>query len=137
VQGTITESCAKGYGSILFIEDEPTVLKMMTMMITKLGFKIQAMSSPLQALELFRKNPERFDLVITDLTMPEMTGIELARELHKTTPQLPVILMTGYEKDIEHSNHLSHYGISQFLKKPVTMTQMATTINEVIFRTNA
>jgi two-component system cell cycle sensor histidine kinase/response regulator CckA len=95
------------------------------------------MSSPLQALELYRKKTGEFDLVITDLTMPEMTGIELTKELHNINPQLPVILMTGYEKDIEYTIPLSDYGICQFLKKPVTMTQMATTINDVILGTNA
>jgi len=134
-QAPITKTCKKGYGSILFIDDESAVLRMMTTMITKLDFKIQAMSSPRQALELFLENPKRFDLIITDLTMPEMTGIELAEELHKTTPQLPIILMTGYEKDLERLSSPGEYGICQLLKKPVTMAQMAKAINEVIFGT--
>jgi two-component system cell cycle sensor histidine kinase/response regulator CckA len=127
------ESCTKGYGHILFVDDEPTVLKMMTMMITKLGFKTQALSSSLQALELFRQNPERFDLVITDLTMPEMTGAELAEQIHKTNPQLPIILMTGYGKAIE-TIPLSQYGICKYLKKPIKLAEMAATINDVLFR---
>lgn len=134
-QAPVTKTCKQGYGSILLVDDESAVLRMMTIMVTKLGFKIQAMSSPRQALELFRQNPERFDLLITDLTMPEMTGIELAKELHQTTPQLPVILMTGYERDLEHTSSPEEYGISQVLKKPVTMAQMATAINEIIFNT--
>ncbi len=133
----VKESCIKGYGSILFVDDELAVLRVMTIMITRLGFKIQAVSSPLQALELFQKNPAQFDLLITDLTMPEMTGIELAEELHKIKPHLPVLMMTGYEKDIEHISYPNVYGICQFLKKPVTMTQMATAINEIIFGTPA
>lgn len=132
----IADCCTKGYGRILFVDDEPTVLKMMTMMIAKLGFKIQSVSSPLQAIELFRKNPEQFDLLITDLTMPEMTGVELADELHLKNPKLPVILMTGYEKDIEHTSHLNHHGICKFLKKPVKLIELASTINDVIFGTN-
>ncbi|NTV05832.1 MAG: PAS domain S-box protein [Chlorobiaceae bacterium] len=135
VQTALSEFCAKGYGRILFVDDEPTVLKMITMIITKLGFKVQALSSPLQAIELFRKNPEHFDLLITDLTMPEMTGIELAEEMHKISPQLPVILMTGYEKDIE-TTPLSQYGICKFLKKPIKLTEMAATINDVFFVKN-
>jgi len=134
-QAPVTQTCKKGYGNILLVDDESAVLRMMTIMVTKLGFKIQALSSPRQALELYRQNPERFDLIITDLTMPEMTGIELSEELHKTTPQLPVILMTGYEKNLEHTSFPGEYGIIQLLKKPVTMTQMATAINEVIFET--
>ena len=132
----VTETPIKGSGSILFVDDEPAVLRMMTIMITKLGFKIHAMISPLQALELFRQSPERFDLLITDLTMPEMTGIELSEKLHETKPNLPVILMTGYEKDIKHTDSPGEYGICQFLKKPVTMTQIATAINETLFETH-
>ena len=137
VQEDVNEKPAKGVGSILFVDDEPAALKMMTVMITKLGFKIQTAESPLQALELFRKNPGQFDLVITDLTMPEMTGIELSGELHKISPQIPVILMTGYGKDIEHTNPLNQHGICKYLKKPVKMTVMASTINDVISRQNA
>ena len=109
----------------------------MTMMITKLGFRIEAMSSPLQALERFRQNPERFDIIITDLTMPEMTGIELAEKLHKTRPQLPVLLMTGYGKDMEQTTPLIQYGICKFLKKPVKLAELASIINEILSKKNA
>ncbi|MFZ4524263.1 MAG: hybrid sensor histidine kinase/response regulator [Chlorobium sp.] len=128
----LKEELAKGNGSILFVDDESTVLKTMAMMVTKLGFTIEAVRSPRLALELFRQNPERFDIIITDLTMPEMTGIELAEKLHKTRPQLPVILMTGYGKDLEQTTPLSPYGICKFLKKPVKLAELATTINEII-----
>ncbi|WP_235585142.1 PAS domain S-box protein [Chlorobium limicola] len=127
----------KGNASILFVDDEQPTVQMMKMMMTKLGFRIRALNSPVQALELFRRNPEQFDLVITDLTMPEMTGVELARELHETSPQLPVILMTGYGKDIEYTIPLSRYGICKFLKKPVKFAQLASVINEVISHNNA
>ncbi len=127
----------KGSASILFVDDEQAAVQMMTMMMTKLGFRIRALSSPLEALELFRHNPERYDLVITDLTMPDMTGIELARQLHEISPQLPVILMTGYGKDIEYTIPLSRYGICRFLRKPVRLAQLASTINEVICSNNA
>jgi two-component system cell cycle sensor histidine kinase/response regulator CckA len=131
----VTEYYIKGTGNILFVDDELTILKMMTMMISKLGFKINATSSPLHALEMFRKKPGHFNLVITDLTMPEMTGIELAREIHKTSPHLPVILITGYEKDIEQTKSLNDYGICKFLKKPVRLAELAATINDVLYST--
>lgn len=127
----------KGNASILFVDDEQASVRMMTMMMTKLGFTIRALSSPLEALELFRHNSERFDLVITDLTMPDMTGIELARQLHEISPQLPVILMTGYGKDLESTIPLSRYGICRFLKKPVNLALLASTINDVICSNNA
>jgi len=123
----------KGSGSILFIDDEKAAVQMMTIMLNKLGFTVQAESSPLQALQLFRDNPEKFDLVITDLTMPEMTGLQLAGELRKTSPDLPVILMTGYGKNIEYTMPLNRYGVSKLLKKPVKLAQLASTVNELLF----
>ncbi len=122
---------SEGNGSILFVDDEQATIKMMTMMLTRLGYQICALSSPQDALERFRQRPDRFDLVITDLTMPEMNGITLANELHKTRPYLPIILMTGYGKDIGY-NTLNQSGICKFLKKPLKMTELAAAIREVI-----
>jgi PAS domain S-box-containing protein len=127
------ETPLKGSGSILFIDDEKAAVQMMTIMLNKLGFSVQAVNSPVQALELFRENPGQFDLVITDLTMPEMTGLQLAGELRKTSPDLPVILMTGYGKNIEYTMPLNRFGISKLLKKPVKLSQLASTLNELLF----
>ncbi|NHQ59769.1 PAS domain S-box protein [Chlorobium sp. BLA1] len=125
----------EGKGNILFVDDEPATLRMMTLMMTRLGFRIEARNSPLEALELFRKKWQQFNLVITDLTMPEMTGIDFADQLHKINSETPVILMTGYGKDIEPTNALSNYGIRRILKKPINLTQIASIINEVLSNT--
>jgi DNA-binding response OmpR family regulator len=109
----------------------------MERMMTRIGFKIQSCSSPLQALELFRKNPETFDLVITDLTMPEMTGIALAGELRKISSRLPIILMTGYGEEIETMSSLSLVGICKLLKKPVNMAELISAVKEVILHKKA
>ena len=122
----------KGSGRVLFVDDEEASTRMMTIMLGKLGYSIQATNSPLQALELFRKNPDRFDLVITDLTMPEMTGIDLADELQSLKPGLPIILMTGYSKDLENVKALRKHGIRSFMKKPVKMARISSAIKEVI-----
>jgi len=127
---------SEGNGSILFVDDEQTTVKMMTTMLSRLGYRICAVSSPLEALDRFRERPDRFDLVITDLTMPEMNGITLAAELHKTRPCLPVILMTGYGKDIGY-NALNQSGICKLLKKPMKMTELGAAIREVISSRNA
>ncbi|NTU68390.1 MAG: PAS domain S-box protein [Chlorobiaceae bacterium] len=123
----------QGSGSILFIDDEQAAVQIMTIMLGKLGFSVEAKSSPMEALRIFRENPDRFDLVITDLTMPEMTGLQLAEELRKTRPNLPVILMTGYGKNIEYTMPLNRYGISKLLKKPVKLALLASTVNELLF----
>ncbi|WP_449258574.1 PAS domain S-box protein [Chlorobium limicola] len=118
--------------SILFVDDEPATVQLMSVMMGKLGFSIRALSSPVDALVLFRNDPAAFDIVITDLTMPEMTGIEFARELHEISPHLPVVLMTGYGKDIEYTVPLSRYGIRKLLKKPVRLAQLAQSVREVL-----
>ena len=132
VTTTIKETSGKGYGRILLVDDDRALLRVMTKMIIKIGFTVHALNFPLQAVELFRQNPAKFDLLITDLIMPEMTGIELAEELHKTKARIPVILMTGYGKDIDPAMLGHCYGISQFLKKPVKLTDMAVAINELL-----
>ncbi len=132
VTTTIKETPGKGSGCILLVDDDPALLRVMTKMIIKIGFTVQALNSPLQAVELFTQNPAKFDLLITDLIMPEMTGIELAEELHKTEARIPIILMTGYGKDIDPAMLGHCYGISQFLKKPVKLTDMAVAINELL-----
>ncbi|MBV5326070.1 MAG: PAS domain S-box protein [Chlorobium sp.] len=128
---------AKGKGCILFVDDELATIRIMERMMTRIGFKIQSCSSPLQALELFRKNPETFDLVITDLTMPEMTGIALAGELRKISSRLPIILMTGYGEEIETMSSLSLVGICKLLKKPVNMAELISAVKEVILHKKA
>jgi len=132
VKTTIKEIPGQGHGCILLVDDDLALLRVMTKMITKIGFTVHALNFPLQAAELFRQNPEKFDLLITDLIMPEMTGIELAEELHKTKSKLPVILMTGYGKDIDPGMLYNCYGISQFLKKPVKLTEVALAINALL-----
>mgnify|MGYP006276538145 CR=1 FL=1 len=127
---------AKGSGHILFVDDEKPAIQMMTIMLGKLGFSVEAKSSPIEALQLFMEDPARFDLVITDLTMPEMTGLQLAGELRKANPNIPVIMMTGYGKNIEYTMPLNRYGISKLLKKPVKLALLASTVNELLFDNN-
>ncbi len=126
------QALATGTASIMFIDDEPASTRMISIMLAKLGFSIQAFNSPQEALDRFRIDPCRFDLVITDLTMPVMNGVDLATEIHAERPDLPIILMTGYGKDLESIRSANWHGIRKFLKKPVKMTELAATISEVI-----
>ncbi|NTU94127.1 MAG: PAS domain S-box protein, partial [Chlorobiaceae bacterium] len=125
----------QGNASILFVDDEQASTRMMSVMLTRLGFRIETRNSPVEALELFRQKPLNFDLVITDLTMPEMNGLDLAAQLHRIRTDLPIILMTGYGKDLDNNKVINSHGIRQFLKKPVKMSLLSSTINEVISNT--
>lgn len=128
---------AKYTANVLFVDDEPAAVQMVTIMMTKLGYNIRAEKSPVEALNLFREQANQFDLVITDLTMPDMTGIQLTSEIHKISPSIPVILMTGYGKIIDHDTPLKHYGINRLLKKPVKLAQLASAVNEVLSSTKS
>ncbi len=121
-----------GKATLLFVDDERAILKMVTMMLKEFGYRIHALNSPIQALELFRHSPEAFDVLITDLTMPEMTGIKLASEIHSCRPELPVILMTGYGEEIERASDLEKHGIRRLLIKPVKLENLVSVINEVL-----
>jgi len=117
---------------VLFVDDELAAAEVMRVMMGHLGFNIIALNSPIEALAEFRKDPDAFDLVITDLTMPEMTGIELARNLQALNPTLKMILMTGYGKTIDNYESLNRYGLRKLLKKPVRLTKLAEAIREVM-----
>ena len=117
---------------ILFVDDELAAIEVMRVMMAHLGFNIIALNSPVEALAEFRKDPDAFDLVITDLTMPEMTGIELARNLQALNPKLKMILMTGFGKTIDNYESLGRYGLRKLLKKPVKLNKLAEAIKEVL-----
>jgi signal transduction histidine kinase/CheY-like chemotaxis protein len=128
----ILSNPVKGKGRVLFVDDEPATVKFIFTMLSKLGYNTETTNSPVEALKLFKRNPAHFDLIITDLTMPGMTGIELARKIHEKNPDLPIILMTGYGKDIDYATPPENYGIRRILKKPVKINMLASTIDEII-----
>ena len=85
-----------GVESILFIDDEQPIADMMGTMLGRVGYQVKTITNPVEALELFKSNPDAFDLVITDMTMPKMTGIQLAEKLKRIRMGIPVVISTGY-----------------------------------------
>ena len=100
-------------------------------MIERLGYKVTSRTSSIEALKAFRANPDRFDLVITDFTMPNMTGMELAKELLKSRSDILIILCTGYSEYINEAKAKGS-GIRAFLPKPVVLGDIAKTIRKVL-----
>lgn len=130
--GEEEKSYAKWSGTVLVLDDEEAALRMMKLMITTLGFTTEALNSPQQALELFMQHPGRFDLVITDLTMSQMTGVNFAEKVHAIQPKLPIILMTGFASNIDDQTPLDHLGIRKLMKKPIRMKEIVSVINDLM-----
>ena len=120
-----------GTERILFVDDEKAAVDVMQLMLEKRGYKVTARTSSIEALEVFRNKPQEFDLVITDQTMPNMTGKDLAKELMVIRPDIPIILCTGFSEKIDERRS-EEMGISAFVMKPIVMRQIAQTIREVL-----
>ena len=120
-----------GSERILFIDDEQLLIEIGSQMLELLGYEVVTERSSVQALELFRAEPDRFDLVITDTTMPDMTGDKLAQELMKIRPDIPVILCTGHSKQISEETARS-LGIRAFVMKPISTRVMAETVRKAL-----
>ena len=120
-----------GTETILFVDDEATLVEMTTERLESLGYRVVGQTSPVEAWEIFRADPKRFDLVITDQTMPKMTGIELSLAIMGLRPELPVILCTGFSEVISPEKALD-LGIKDFLYKPIVTEQMAKAVRKAL-----
>ncbi len=120
-----------GNEKILLIDDEEMLLEMTGEFLRLQGYRVVTRANGTDALHLFNKKSEDFDLVITDQTMPEMTGDQLARELLWIRPDIPIILTTGYSEAIS-KDQAKAIGIREFLMKPVVMDKLATTIRTLL-----
>ena len=126
-----SNGAAKGNERILLIDDEEQIVSMEQQMLENLGYEVTARTDSTEALKEFSEQPQNFDLVITDMTMPQMTGDELAQKLLDIKPDIPVILCTGFNEDITEEKALA-MGIQKFVMKPVIKNDLATTIRTVL-----
>jgi two-component system, cell cycle sensor histidine kinase and response regulator CckA len=122
---------ATGTEKILFIDDEKALVDLGHQMMERRGYEVTTRTSSIEALELFVSQPSKFDLVITDMTMPNMTGDQLARKLMEIRPDIPVILCTGYSERISKEKAQA-IGIREFILKPIIMTELAATVRKVL-----
>lgn len=121
----------KGQESVLFVDDEPALVKMCQQMLESLGYKVVTRTSSIEALGAFRFEPDGFDIVITDLTMPNLTGVELAKELMQIRPDIPVVLCTGFSEQISPEKAKA-LGIRELLFKPLVTRDLATAVRRVL-----
>jgi len=120
-----------GTERILFVDDEPALVDMGTRMLVSLGYNTTGAAGSVEALDLFRAEPQRFDLVITDMTLPKMTGIELSREILKIRPGTPIVLCSGIR---EHGTEeqAKSLGIKAYCMKPLTKRELARVVRDTL-----
>jgi CheY-like chemotaxis protein len=121
----------RGTETILFVDDEEDIVTMRTRMLSYLGYRVLPATSPEQALGYFSRGEEQIDLVITDHTMPRMTGLQLATEIMTNAPHVPIILCSGYSEAVTLEEALEA-GVRRFLAKPVDMRLLAIAIREIL-----
>jgi len=120
-----------GTERILFVDDEPALVDLGRRMLSSLGYYVTSVLSSVAALDLFQAKPESFDLVITDMTLPKMTGIDLSRELLKIRPNIPIILCSGI-KDPDTEAQVKAMGIRAYIMKPLTKRELANAIRNTL-----
>jgi CheY-like chemotaxis protein len=125
------EALPVGKGMILFIDDEEAIVRVGQRMLERLGYQVIVLTSGLAALEKFRQTPYHFSLVITDQTMPHVTGETLASELRRIRPDIPIILCTGFSHTID-AEKAQAQGIDAFLMKPLVARDLAMAIQHVL-----
>ena len=130
-KGTVAQPAPTGAGRILFIDDEPELVALSRKILERLGYQVVTKNNGIDALKKFREKPNEFDVVITDMTMPKMTGERLAQELISIRPDIPIILCTGFSEQINEQKAKA-IGIKAFLMKPLTVNQLAKTVRSVL-----
>jgi CheY-like chemotaxis protein len=120
-----------GNERILLVDDEEIQVASVKPRLEKLGYRVIGKTDPRQALEMFRSQPDAFDLVITDQTMPQMLGQDLARELLRVRPGMPIILCTGYSQ-LTDEKQAKESGIREFILKPFSASEIAEIIRRAL-----
>jgi CheY-like chemotaxis protein len=120
-----------GNERILFVDDEKQLVKAWKSILEKLGYSVTGVTDSAEALELFKNVPYLFDLVITDQTMPDITGTEMSKQLLRIRSDIPIILCTGYSSNITEVKTKS-IGIRKFVMKPIDKDHLAQNIREVL-----
>jgi len=122
-----------GSERVLLVDDEELIVQINRARLEDLGYQVTSTTDPLQALHFVQSDQEGFDLIITDMTMPAMTGDKLAEEILRRNPNLPIILCTGYNERISEES-AKELGIAEYVEKPIDMHDLAVTVRQVLDR---
>ncbi len=121
----------RGTERVLFVDDESGITNMASQMLTSLGYKVVTCMRPYDAITIFREDPSRFDLIITDQIMPGLNGVDLIREIHAIRPNIPALLCTGFSRTVDDRN-LLQTGLHEVLMKPLILRQLAESIRRAL-----
>ena len=125
------DALARGCGHILFVDDEPALVDIGELLLKELGYDVTSRTCGIEALEAFKSNPDKFDLVLTDMTMPQMTGEKLAGEIISIRKDIPIIISTGFSSVMTEKKALE-LGIKGLLMKPFVLSELARVIQKVL-----
>jgi PAS domain S-box-containing protein len=125
------ESISYGTETVLLVDDEEVIMTTEEQMLKRLGYKVSSHTSSIKALETFRTNPDKFDIVITDMAMPDMSGDKLSIELMEIRPDIPILLCTGFSMVMSEEKAAS-MGIKGFILKPIVIQNLAKKIREIL-----
>ncbi len=130
-ESKIIEELPTGNENILFVDDEESIVFIVRQMLERLGYQVEVKMNPVEALELFRSNPDQFDLVITDMAMPQMDGDKLVKEILNIRSEMPIILCTGFSKRVTEEN-AKELGIKAFAMKPLAIRNLAVVVRKAL-----
>jgi PAS domain S-box-containing protein len=126
----VNEPLPSGSERILLVDDEPAVVDMGARLLAHIGYKVNSQTDSVNALEVFRSSPDEFDLVITDYTMPKLTGMDFAKEVRRMRPDMPIMLCTGFSEEITPDS-VKELGM-ELLMKPYGLSQISEAVRKIL-----
>ena len=130
-EGALEMPVVRGSERVLFVDDETALAQLGKAMLERLGYEVRACTGSLEALEVFRSDPDSFDILVTDLTMPNMTGVRLARKLREIRHTLPVVICTGYSDEMA-PEHVQPLAINGLLHKPLVLSDLSREVRRAL-----
>ncbi len=126
----IKEPLVGGSEHILLVDDEKPVIAIEEQLLSRLGYQVTGCNGSTEALEMFTADPKRFDMVLTDIAMPKMSGNKLAGELLKIRPDIPILLCTGFS-DTMTDEKMAAIGVKGIIMKPVVISDLDRKLREI------
>lgn len=120
-----------GSENILFVDDEASIVKLGVRLLERLGYKVVGKTSSIEAVELFKSNPDQFDLVITDMTMPILVGTELAKQILKIRQDIPILICTGFSEQVDEKT-ANAMGVKGYINKPILAQELSRKVRELL-----